>query len=83
MARQQPALPDRKCSIAEATEIVVELHNRIVRDFEENHRALQGVANVELQRFMRGLRAWMGGGFEWHDSNPRYRTGAKQGAASS
>jgi len=21
---------------------------------------------------MRGLRAWMGGAFEWHDSNPRY-----------
>ena len=73
---------DRGCSIDDATEIVVELHNEVVRDFEENHRVLQGVPNVELQRFVRGLRSWMGGGFEWHDSNPRYRTGAKQRAAS-
>jgi len=64
---------DRGCSIEEATEITVDLHNDIVRDFEARHRSLQAVASVELQRFMRGLRAWMGGGFEWHDSNPRYK----------
>lgn len=65
---------DRGCSIEEATEITVQLHNDIVRDFESRHRALLSVANVELQRFLRGLRAWMGGAFEWHDTNPRYRT---------
>ncbi|MEZ4450527.1 MAG: family 2 encapsulin nanocompartment cargo protein terpene cyclase [Nannocystaceae bacterium] len=64
---------DRGASIEEATEITVRLHNDLVRDFEEGHRALQGVPCPELQRFLRGLRGWMGGAFEWHDSNPRYR----------
>lgn len=69
---------DRDCSIAEATEITVQLHNDIVRDFEACHRDLQLVPSVELQRFMRGLRAWMGGGFEWHATNPRYKSKPQQ-----
>ncbi|MBL9105156.1 MAG: hypothetical protein JNL82_29690 [Myxococcales bacterium] len=69
---------DRGCSIAEATEAVVHLHNDMVHDFEAGHRELMAAASPELQRFLRGLRSWMGGGFEWHDSNPRYRTGASR-----
>ncbi|WHT18497.1 family 2 encapsulin nanocompartment cargo protein terpene cyclase [Crossiella sp. CA-258035] len=65
---------DRGCSIEEATEVTVELHNEVVRDFEAGHRRLAAVPSPELQRFLRGLRAWMGGGFEWHHTNPRYRT---------
>ncbi|MFB9905585.1 family 2 encapsulin nanocompartment cargo protein terpene cyclase [Allokutzneria oryzae] len=65
---------DRKCSIAEATEATVELHNQFVRDFQAGHRELLAVPSPELQRFMRGLRAWMAGGYEWHATNPRYRT---------
>jgi 2-methylisoborneol synthase len=65
---------DRKCSIEEATEVTVELHNNLVRDFEAGHRSLQNVPSLELQRFLRGVRAWMGGGFEWHATNPRYET---------
>lgn len=68
---------DRACSIDEATERTVALHNEIVHDFEARHRSLLPVPCAELQRYLRGLRAWMGGGFEWHDSNPRYRTGAQ------
>jgi len=64
---------DKNCSIEEATEETVELHNRMVREFEAGHRNLQTVPSVELQRFLRGLRAWMGGGFEWHATNPRYQ----------
>jgi 2-methylisoborneol synthase len=64
---------DRGCSVEEATEITVDLHNRLVHDFEAGHRDLRGVPSVELQRFVRGLRAWMGGGFLWHATNPRYR----------
>lgn len=67
---------DRGCSIEEATEITVGLHNDLVHDFEASHRELAAVPSVELQRFLRGLRGWMGGAFEWHDSNPRYKTGA-------
>jgi 2-methylisoborneol synthase len=68
---------DRKCSIEQATEIVVELHNELVRDFQAGHEKLQSVPSVELQRFLRGLRAWMGGGFEWHSTSPRYKTAGK------
>jgi 2-methylisoborneol synthase len=63
---------DRHCSIDEATEITVELHNDLVRDFRAGHRALHPVPSLELQQFLRGVRAWMGGGFEWHATNPRY-----------
>lgn len=67
---------DRKCSIHEATEIVVALHNDLVRDFRRRHEELLLVPSPELQRFLRGLRSWVGGSFEWHDSNPRYKTRA-------
>jgi len=65
---------DRNCSIEEATEVTVALHNQIVRDFQAGHEALQPVPSPTLQRFLRGARAWMGGGFEWHATNPRYQT---------
>jgi 2-methylisoborneol synthase len=65
---------DRGCSIEEATEITVDLHNDIVRDFQSAHRNLRAVSSLDLQRFLNGLRAWMGGGFEWHSTSPRYRT---------
>jgi 2-methylisoborneol synthase len=65
---------DRGCSIAEATAITVELHNNLVRDFEESARSLAAVPSPQLQRFLRGVKAWMGGGAEWHITNPRYRS---------
>jgi 2-methylisoborneol synthase len=65
---------DRSCSIEEATEITVGLHNDLVRDFQAGHRELQAVPSPELQRFLVGLRSWMGGGYEWHSTSPRYRT---------
>ncbi|WP_218025102.1 family 2 encapsulin nanocompartment cargo protein terpene cyclase [Nocardia jejuensis] len=64
---------DRGCSVARATEITVDLHNRMVRDFEADLVALRAVPSPELQMFLRGLRSWIGGGFEWHNTNPRYR----------
>jgi 2-methylisoborneol synthase len=65
---------DRGCTIEEATEVTVELHNNLVHDFRDTHRELQAVPSVELQRFLLGLRSWMGGGFEWHSTSPRYQT---------
>jgi 2-methylisoborneol synthase len=64
---------DRGCSVDEATRVTVDLHNQLVRDFEAGHRAMRSVPSWELQRFVRGLRGWMAGGFEWHATNPRYR----------
>jgi 2-methylisoborneol synthase len=65
---------DRSCSIEEATEATVSLHNDVVREFQSAHRSLQAVPSPELRRFLRGLRTWMGGGFEWHSTSPRYRS---------
>jgi 2-methylisoborneol synthase len=63
---------ERGVSIEEATEITVDLHNDLVHDFEATHRTLRAVPSPELGLFLRGVRAWMGGGFEWHATNPRY-----------
>ncbi|MCU1683321.1 MAG: hypothetical protein JWQ81_4060 [Amycolatopsis sp.] len=65
---------DRNCSIEEATATTVEVHNELVRDFQAAHQELLAVPSPELQRFIRGLRAWMGGGFEWHSTSPRYQS---------
>jgi 2-methylisoborneol synthase len=65
---------DRQCSVEEAVAITVDLHNNLVRDFEATHRSLLPVPSPQLQWFLRGVRAWMGGGFEWHATNPRYRS---------
>ena len=67
---------DRGCSIWEATEVTVKHHNDLVHDFEASHAELRAVPCLDLQRFLRGLRAWMAGSFEWHDTNPRYRSTA-------
>lgn len=65
---------DRGVSIDEATEITVGLHNDLVRGFESTHRALRAVPSPELHLFLRGVRAWMAGGVEWHATNPRYQS---------
>lgn len=65
---------DRDCSIHEATEATVALHNQLVRDFARTHASLRPVPSLDLHRFLRGLRGWMAGGFEWHATNPRYRS---------
>jgi hypothetical protein len=64
---------DRGCPVEEAVEATVELHNKIVHEFEDGHRDLMAVPSPELQRFLVGVRSWMGGGFTWHATNPRYR----------
>ena len=64
---------EEKCSIGEATDAAVALHNDIVRGFEASQRELAAVPSLELQRFLRGARAWMAGGFEWHSTSDRYR----------
>jgi 2-methylisoborneol synthase len=64
---------EENCSIEEATMRTVELHNDFVRSFESAQRRLAVAGSVELQRFLRGAQAWMGGGFEWHSTTNRYK----------
>jgi 2-methylisoborneol synthase len=64
---------EEDCTVREATERTVGLHNDFVRSFEASQRELAAVPSVELQRFLRGAQAWMGGGFEWHATSSRYK----------
>jgi 2-methylisoborneol synthase len=64
---------EEKCTVREATERAVGLHNDFVRGFEASQRELAAVPSVELQRFLRGAQAWMAGGFEWHSTSDRYK----------
>jgi len=61
------------CSVAEATERTVLLHNDLVRDFEASQRELSALPSGELRRFLRGAQAWMAGCLEWHATSSRYR----------
>jgi 2-methylisoborneol synthase len=62
-----------ECSIREATERAVSLHNDFVRGFEASQRRLAAVPSPELKRFLRGAQAWMAGCLEWHGSSSRYQ----------
>ncbi|NRQ40140.1 terpene synthase [Nonomuraea sp. NN258] len=62
------------CSIREATERAVELHNDFVRGFESSRRELDALPSTELKRFLRGAQAWMAGCLEWHGSTSRYKS---------
>jgi 2-methylisoborneol synthase len=61
------------CSIGEATERAVSLHNDFVRAFETSQRTLAAVPSPELKRYLRGAQAWMAGCLEWHGSSSRYQ----------
>ncbi|WP_433510852.1 family 2 encapsulin nanocompartment cargo protein terpene cyclase [Nonomuraea sp. CA-143628] len=65
---------EEKCSIREATERAVALHNDLVKGFESSHRALLSLRSPELHRFLRGAQAWMAGCLEWHGSTSRYQS---------
>ena len=64
---------EENCPVREATERTVCLHNDFVRGFEASQRQLAAVPSVELQRFLRGAQAWMGGCLEWHSTTSRYK----------
>lgn len=65
---------EEDCSLPEAIERAVSLHNDLVRAFEEAQQRLAAVPSVELQRFLRGAQAWMAGCFEWHETTSRYNS---------
>ena len=63
---------DRGCSVAEATEVAVTLHNDIVAASRPAGRA-RGGALAGATAVRARARAWMGGCLEWHDSSSRYK----------
>ena len=65
---------EQDCSLPEAIERAVGLHNDFVRAFEEAQQRLAAVPSVELRRFLRGAQAWMAGCLEWHETSCRYNS---------
>jgi 2-methylisoborneol synthase len=63
---------ERGCSLPEAAERAVTLHNDVVAAFEADCHELRSLGSPELQQFLWGLGAWLGGGFEWHAGSGRY-----------
>ncbi|RKS77271.1 2-methylisoborneol synthase [Actinomadura pelletieri DSM 43383] len=61
------------CTLREAAEAAVALHNHFVRGFEASQKELAALPSPELQRFLLGVQGWMAGGFDWHGSSDRYK----------
>ncbi|MGW0827735.1 family 2 encapsulin nanocompartment cargo protein terpene cyclase [Streptomyces sp. NPDC002845] len=60
------------CSLEEAVDRTVEIHNELMRTFEAEAAALSMTGSPELRRFLAGTWAWLGGSREWHAASARY-----------
>ncbi|WP_323374919.1 family 2 encapsulin nanocompartment cargo protein terpene cyclase [Streptomyces sp. RB17] len=60
------------CSLEEAVDRTVDIHNELMLTFEAEAAALTQTGSPELRRFLAGTWAWVGGSREWHASSGRY-----------
>ncbi|MFI6579247.1 family 2 encapsulin nanocompartment cargo protein terpene cyclase [Nocardiopsis sp. NPDC050513] len=60
------------CSLSEAVERTVEIHDELMHTFEAEASALAAAGSPELRRFFASTWAWLGGSREWHASSARY-----------
>lgn len=60
------------CSLEEAVDRSVDIHNELMLTFESEAAALAQSGSPELRRFLAGTWAWVGGSREWHASSGRY-----------
>lgn len=60
------------CSLQEAVDRTVAIHNELMHTFEAEAAALALTGSPELRRFLAGTWAWLGGSREWHASSARY-----------
>ena len=60
------------CSLQEAVDRTVEIHNELMHTFEAEAAALAVAGSPELRRFLAGTWAWLGGNREWHATSARY-----------
>ncbi|GGN49102.1 terpene synthase [Streptomyces albiflavescens] len=65
-----------QCSLEEAVDRTVEVHNELMHTFEAEAAALAAAGSPELRRFLAGTWAWLGGSREWHAGSARYTTAA-------
>ncbi|WDF39874.1 family 2 encapsulin nanocompartment cargo protein terpene cyclase [Streptomyces sp. T12] len=60
------------CSLEEAVDRTVDIHNELMHTFEAEAAALSLTGSPELRRFFASTWAWVGGSREWHASSARY-----------
>lgn len=67
---------EEKCSMEEAVERSVLIHDELMHTYEAEASALALVGSPELRRFLAGTWAWVGGNREWHAGSARYASAA-------
>jgi 2-methylisoborneol synthase len=60
------------CSLEEAVDRTVDIHNELMLTFEAEAAALAQTGSPELRRFLASTWAWCGGSREWHATSGRY-----------
>ncbi|MBT2440213.1 Camphene synthase [Streptomyces sp. ISL-36] len=65
---------EEQCSMAEAVEQSVLVHDELMHTFEAEAAVLARSGSPQLARFLAGTWAWVGGNREWHAGSARYRT---------
>ncbi|MGP3949769.1 terpene synthase family protein [Streptomyces sp. 7N604] len=63
---------EEKCSLREAVERSVRIHDELVRAFDAEAAAIAFTGSPALRRFLSGVWAWLGGNREWHAGSARY-----------
>lgn len=63
---------EEDCSLQEAVERTVDVHDELTRTFEAEAAALSLTGPPQLRRFLTGVWAWLGGNREWHQTSQRY-----------
>lgn len=62
------------CSLQEAVDRTVAIHNELMHTFEAEVAALALTGSPELRRFLAGTWAWLGGSRECHAGSARYHS---------
>jgi 2-methylisoborneol synthase len=63
---------EEKCSLEDAVEMSVAIHDELMHTFEAEAAALSAAGSPELRRFFTGAWAWVAGNREWHAGSARY-----------
>ncbi len=63
---------EEHCSLREAVERSVDIHNELMHTFVAEASAMSQVGSVPLRRFLADIWAWLGGNREWHSTTARY-----------
>jgi len=87
MGKEDPAdfsLPrliaaEDRCSMGEAVQRSVEIHDELMHTFEAEAAALAAAGSPPLRRFLLGVWNWLGGSREWHSGTARYAAADRAG----